>query len=96
METETISDAFKFAPAIVALLLVIFMMYKLIISRDTTIAKMVVGSQEDIARQSKILALLEILVQRGASFRNGNNGYALEGTDRRTRPRQRGNDGNSS
>ena len=70
------------------------MMFKLIVSRDATIAKMVVGSQEDIARQSKMLALLEILVQRGASFRDSGTGYVGGGVDRRTR--ERGKDGGSS
>ena len=69
MEAETLLDAFQINPAIVALLCVVYLLYRLIVSRDATIAKMVIGSQEDIARQTKIITLLEILVQNGANFR---------------------------
>jgi len=62
VDAETLFDAFKLAPAIVALLIVIYWQHG-------TIAKLISGNQGDIERQSKILTLLEILVQRGHNFR---------------------------
>ena len=64
MEAETFIDIFKFAPAIAALLFVIYLMYKIIIKKDTLIEELVKGSQEEINRQAKMLTLLEILVNR--------------------------------
>jgi len=57
LSSETILDAFRIAPAIVALLIVIFLQYRLI-------WRLITGSQKDIARQSKMLTLLEVLVDR--------------------------------
>ncbi len=57
LSPETILDAFKMAPAIVALLIVIVLQFRLIM-------KLVTGSQGDIERQSKMLTLLEVLVDR--------------------------------
>lgn len=67
MTSEVVIELFKFTPAIVALLCVIFLLYKIIIRKDETINRLVNGSQADIERQAKMLTLLEILVSRGAS-----------------------------
>ncbi|KKM91174.1 hypothetical protein LCGC14_1231220 [marine sediment metagenome] len=79
MDTETVVEAFKYSPAIVALLLVIYMMYKLIIRKDEIIAKFVESDQGDIERQSKMVTLLEILVQRGSDFRGSDTRVSREG-----------------
>jgi len=79
MESEAVVEAFKYSPAIVALLLVIYLMYKLIVKKDEIIAGFVISDQADIQRQSKMLTLLEILVQRGADFRGSD---APRGGDR--------------
>ena len=62
--STTLIEIFKFTPAIVALLVVIYLLYKIIIKKDDTINKLVNGTQADIERQSKMLTLLEILVNR--------------------------------
>ena len=64
LSPETILDAFRIAPAIVALLIVIFLQYRLI-------WRLITGSQKDIARQSKMLTLLEVLVDRRSQSRDG-------------------------
>jgi len=69
MESETILEAFKWAPAIVALLIVNYFMYKLQLKKDEIIAKLADGNTGDIERQTKMLVLLEILVKRRANFR---------------------------
>jgi hypothetical protein len=65
IKPDTIIEAFKLAPAVVALFGVIFLLYKIIIKKDETISKLVNGTQADIERQSKMVTLLEILVNRG-------------------------------
>ena len=75
METETVFEAFKMAPAIVALLIVIYLLYKLQIKKDEIIAKLAEGNQGDIERQTRMLTLLEVLVKRrGAEFRTDDSG----------------------
>ncbi len=64
MDSETLIEIFKLAPAIASLLCVIYLMYRIIIKKDDTINKLVAGSQADIERQAKMLTLLEILVNR--------------------------------
>ncbi len=64
LDTKTIAELFKLAPAIIALFGVIFLMYRIIVKKDETISKLVTGSQSDIERQSRMVALLEILVNR--------------------------------
>jgi len=65
LKPEVIVEIFKFTPAVVALLTVIYLMYRIIVKKDETISKLVNGSQADIERQSKMVTLLEILVSRG-------------------------------
>jgi hypothetical protein len=64
LKPQTLIEIFKFAPAIVALFGVIYLMYKIIIKKDETITTLANGSQADIERFSKMLTLLEILVNR--------------------------------
>lgn len=71
---DTLLDAFEINPAVVALLIVIYLLYKLVRSRDATIADLIKGDQADIRRQTKMLTLLEILVKRKANFRTGEDG----------------------
>mgnify|MGYP001818879772 CR=1 FL=1 len=65
LDSHTLVDLFKFAPAVMALLAVIYLLYRIIVKKDETINKLVNGTQADIERQSKMLTLLEILVNRG-------------------------------
>jgi hypothetical protein len=65
MEADTWIEIFKFAPAIAALLAVIYLMYKIIQRKDETIKDLVKLSELDTARQAKMITLLEILVNRG-------------------------------
>jgi hypothetical protein len=44
-------------------------MYKIIIKKDETISKLVDSSKMDIARESKMITLLEILVSRSGAER---------------------------
>ena len=52
----------EISPAIAALLAVIFLMYKLLVAKDKTIAELVKAGQGDIERQSNMITLLEVLV----------------------------------
>jgi len=70
LDSNTLIEIFKFTPAIVALLLVIYLLYKIIIKKDETINKLVNGTQADIERQSKMLTLLEILVNRASESKD--------------------------
>jgi type IV secretory pathway VirB3-like protein len=65
MDTQTWIEVFKFAPAIAALLAVIYLMYKIIQRKDETIKDLVKLSEQDTARSAKMITLLEILVNRG-------------------------------
>jgi hypothetical protein len=65
-------EIFKLSPAIAALTIVIYMLYRLILAKDKTMESMVRASEADIERQAKILTLLETLVQ--ARLGNGERG----------------------
>jgi hypothetical protein len=65
MDGQTWIEIFKFAPAIAALLFVIYLLYKIIVKKDETIKDLVKLSEADIARQAKIITLLEILINKG-------------------------------
>jgi hypothetical protein len=58
-------EFFKYSPAIGALLIVVFLLYRLLIRRDELLEKSFNSQKEDVERQSKLIALLEILVNRG-------------------------------
>ena len=65
LEPNTYIEIFKFAPAIAALLAVIYLMYRIIIRKDETMKELLKVTEDDIARQAKMITLLEILVNRG-------------------------------
>ena len=65
IDWKTILEAFKYAPAIIALLIVIYLMYKLLLKKEDSIVKVIELSKEDQKRNEKILTLLEILVNKG-------------------------------
>ena len=59
-----IMEAFKFAPAIIALLIVIYLLYRLLIKKEESIHKIIKHDEADERRNDKILTILEILVNR--------------------------------
>jgi hypothetical protein len=59
---DKLLKAFEFAPAIIALLVVIYLQYKQLRAKDQTIEKMVDISEFDTNHHSKVLTLLEVLV----------------------------------
>lgn len=63
--------ALEISPAIAALLAVIYWLIRLIFQKDKAMHALVVANQGDIERGSKILTLLELLVQRQASRKRG-------------------------
>jgi hypothetical protein len=65
VEPETLIEVFKLAPAIVALFGVIYLMYKIIMKKDETIKELTGSQKSDIERQTKMITLLEIIVDRG-------------------------------
>ena len=65
VDWKTILDAFKFAPAILSLLVVIYLMYRLLMRKEDSISKVIELSKEDQKRNEKILTLLDILVNKG-------------------------------
>jgi succinate dehydrogenase hydrophobic anchor subunit len=66
---EKFIEIFKLAPAIAALLMVIWLMYKIILKKDETLKAVVEQSKEDAAMWTKITTLLEILVNRDGRSR---------------------------
>jgi hypothetical protein len=64
IESQHILEAFRIAPAIVALLIVIFLQYKIIRSKDNFLQTLMGVSKEDSERYGKLITLLEILVSR--------------------------------
>ena len=60
----TILEAFKFAPAIIALMVVIYLMYRLLIKKEESIHKIIQNDKAEEKRNDKILTILEILVNR--------------------------------
>lgn len=65
ISSESLLEAFKYAPAIVALLIVIVMLFRLLHKRDSMLERMIHATEEDINRQSKLITLLELIIQRG-------------------------------
>ena len=59
---EKIIKAFEQYPAILALLVVIYLMYLIIRSKDVTIKDLIAIAHGDIQRNSRVVALLEMLV----------------------------------
>jgi predicted PurR-regulated permease PerM len=64
VESEHVLEAFKASPVIVALLLVIFLLFWLLKSKDTALNKLIEVSRSDSERYGKLITLLEILVNR--------------------------------
>ncbi len=65
MDNPTLIEIFKLSPAIAALLIVIILLYRIIVKKEETIQQLTKLGMEDMARQSKMITLLEILVNRG-------------------------------
>jgi hypothetical protein len=61
---EKFIKAFEQYPGILALLVVIYLLYRIIQGKDETITNLLEISQGDIERTSKLTALLEILVNK--------------------------------
>ena len=61
---EKLIKAFEQYPAVLALLIVIYLLYRIIQGKDSTITNLLEISQGDIERTSKLTALLEILVNK--------------------------------
>jgi hypothetical protein len=70
-ESGWVVELIKISPAIFALLAVIYWMYRIILAKDSTTKELILASQGDIERQSKMLALLEILVHRASKNGGG-------------------------
>lgn len=70
VESQHLLEAFKISPAIIALLFVIFLMYRLINKKDSILQQMMEVSKGDSERYGKLITLLEVLVSR----KNGNGG----------------------
>lgn len=66
-----ILELIKTSPAIAALVAVIFFLYKIILAKDESTKELVKASQGDIERQTKIIALLEVLVQTHTPSKGG-------------------------
>jgi len=65
IDSGTVLEMFRASPAIVALLIVIWLQYRRSNSKDELIKEILSISGEDNKRQAKLMTLLEILVQRG-------------------------------
>lgn len=61
---EKIVKAFEAYPGYLLALIVIYLLYKIIQSKDDTIRELLTISQGDIERTSKLTTLLEVLVSR--------------------------------
>lgn len=61
---KMILEAFTFAPAIIALLIVIYLLYRLLIKKEESIHKIIKMDEDSERRNEKIITLLEVLVNR--------------------------------
>jgi hypothetical protein len=61
---DRIVKAFESQPIALALLIVIFLLYRIIQGKDVTIKELLIISKGDIERNSKVIAILEILLSR--------------------------------
>lgn len=64
----------EISPAIAVLFAVIFLLYKLLVAKDKVIADLVAAGQGDIERQSKMITLLEVLVNGAGGMRRKGGG----------------------
>ena len=64
VDWKFLADIFKFAPGVIALLIVIYLLYKLLLKKEETMIRMIEISESDVKRQAKLITLLEILVNR--------------------------------
>lgn len=64
IESQHILEAFRIAPAIVALLVVILLLYRLLKNKDLVLQRLVEVSKGDSERYGKLITLLEILVHQ--------------------------------
>ena len=62
IESQHLLEAFKIAPAIIALLVVIVLMYRLLKNKDLVLQRLVEVSKGDSERYGKLITLLEVLV----------------------------------
>ncbi len=62
IESQHLLEAFRIAPAIVALLVVILLLYRLLRNKDLVLQRLVEVSKGDSERYGKLITLLEILV----------------------------------
>ncbi|RLI49284.1 MAG: hypothetical protein DRP09_20795 [Candidatus Thorarchaeota archaeon] len=67
IENPTVIELFKFAPAVIALMGVVYLLYRLLVKKEETLKSLIKGTQSDIERQAKMITLLEILVNRSRS-----------------------------
>ncbi len=65
MDSKTFIEIFKLAPAIVALLAAIYMLYRLLLKKEETLKEVLSQIHVDIEREARLMTLLEILVHRG-------------------------------
>ena len=61
---EKLIKAFEQYPAVLALLVVIYLLYRIIQSKDVTIKDLIAIAHGDIERTVKLTTLLEILVAK--------------------------------
>ena len=64
LDSDTIVRLFQFAPAVIALLIVIYLQHKQLMRKDELVKSILEITDADTQRQSKLMALLEILVNR--------------------------------
>ena len=64
LDSSSIVELFRFAPAIIALLFVIYLQHKQLLKKDDLVKSILEITESDTKRQSKLMALLEILVDR--------------------------------
>ncbi len=57
-------EIFKTSPAVLALLAVIYFLYRIILAKDANMQSWVQSSQAEVERHSRMITLLEILVTR--------------------------------
>jgi len=61
---EKLVSAFKDSPGTLALMIVIYFLFRLIHKREDMMQELIEGQYKDADRQSKMLTLLEILVSK--------------------------------
>ena len=68
-ELSSLIKALEQYPAILALLFVVYLLFRIILAKDVTMKELITLQKEDLERTTKLTTLLEILISRKEEVR---------------------------